>query len=278
MPVPDYLTQFFDERTMHDESQHSTTHDVPSRRDFLSAVGIGALAAATATSVTRSALANTLTPLHPLPQEKTTMVFTLPELPYAENALEPTIDALTMNIHRTKHHNAYVTNLNKALDGHPTLQAMSIDEICRNINTMPDGIKTAVRNNGGGHWNHSMYWTWMAPKGSGGAPSPALSAALAKAFGSVEEFKVKFAAAGVGRFGSGWAWLCKNADGTVAICSTANQDNPLMKGIVDGCGTPILGCDVWEHAYYLHYQNRRPDYLAAWWDVVNWNAVNALYA
>jgi Fe-Mn family superoxide dismutase len=158
------------------------------------------------------------------------------------------------------------------------LQAMSIDDLCRNISTVPEAIRTAVRNNGGGHWNHSMFWKWMAPAGSGGAPSAELAAAINTAFGSLDAFKEKFAAAGVGRFGSGWAWLCKNADGTVSICSTPNQDNPLMKGIVDGCGTPVLGCDVWEHAYYLHYQNRRPDYLKAWWSVVNWNEVNKLFA
>ncbi|RLS95254.1 MAG: superoxide dismutase [Planctomycetota bacterium] len=206
------------------------------------------------------------------------MAFSLPELAYAENALEPSIDATTMNIHRTKHHQAYINNLNKALEGHADLQAMSIEQICANIASMPDAIKGAVRNNGGGHWNHSMYWMWMAPKGTGGAPSAELLAVMTASFGSFDAFKEKFAAAGVGRFGSGWAWLCKSADGSVAICSTPNQDNPLMKGIADCNGTPLLGCDVWEHAYYLKYQNRRPDYLAAWWDVVNWNVVNERFA
>ena len=252
----------------------NTGNTEATRRDFLGTLALGAVFVTASASVARTFI----NPTPALAQENLTMAFTLPELPYAENALEPSIDALTMNIHRTKHHNAYVTNLNKALEGHADLQAMSIDDICRNIATMPDAIKNAVRNNGGGHWNHSMFWKWMAPAGSGGAPSAELAAAITKSCGSMDEFKTKFAAAGVGRFGSGWAWLCKNADGSVAICSTANQDNPLMKGIVDGCGAPILGCDVWEHAYYLKYQNRRPDYLAAWWEVVNWNAVNALYA
>ena len=205
------------------------------------------------------------------------MPFTLPELPYAENALEPFIDQKTMNIHRTKHHQAYVDNLNKAVDGTPWA-AMSIEEICRKAKEAPDAVKAAVRNNGGGHWNHSMFWTWMAPKGQGGAPSAELAKAIDAAFGSMDAFKEKFAAAGAGRFGSGWAWLCKNPDGTLCVCSTPNQDNPLMKGIVDCPGTPILGCDVWEHAYYLHYQNRRPDYLKAWWEVVNWNEVNKCFA
>ena len=250
-------------------SNDSSRRDLD-RRDFIGAVAIGAAGVAAA-----SAFAHSTTVLM---QENKTMTFTLPELPYAENALEPSIDALTMNIHRTKHHNAYVTNLNKALEGHADLQAMSIDDLCRNISTVPEAIRTAVRNNGGGHWNHSMFWKWMAPAGSGGAPSAELAAAINTAFGSLDAFKEKFAAAGVGRFGSGWAWLCKNADRTVSICSTPNQDNPLMKGIVEGCGTPVLGCDVWEHAYYLLYQNRRPDYLKAWWSVVNWNEVNKLFA
>ena len=245
----------------------------PSRREFLGTVALGAVGAAAASAFGGNSILHTTST-----QETKTMAFTLPELPYAENALEPSIDALTMNIHRTKHHNAYVTNLNKALEGHADLQSMSIEDLCRNIATLPESIRTAVRNNGGGHWNHSMFWKWMAPKGTGGSPSPALAAAIDKAFGSFDGFKEKFAAAGAGRFGSGWAWLCKNADGSLAICSTPNQDNPLMKGVADCGGTPILGCDVWEHAYYLHYQNRRPDYLKAWWDVVNWNEVNKLYA
>jgi Fe-Mn family superoxide dismutase len=202
------------------------------------------------------------------------MPFTLPELPYAENALEPAIDARTMNIHRTKHHQAYVTNLNKALETHPDWAAKSIDEICTRIGEVPEAVRGAVRNNGGGHWNHAFFWTTLAPAGQGGSPSPSLAKAIDAAFGSMDGLKEKFAAAAAGRFGSGWAWLVKKPDGTVAITSTPNQDNPLMKGVADVLGTPILGLDVWEHAYYLHYQNRRPDYVAAWWSVVNWNEAN----
>jgi Fe-Mn family superoxide dismutase len=202
------------------------------------------------------------------------MPFTLPDLPYAENALEPAIDARTMNIHRTKHHQAYVTNLNKALEAHPDWAARSIDEISTRIGEVPEAVRMAVRNNGGGHWNHSFFWTTLAPAGQGGSPSPALAKAIDAAFGSMDGLKEKFAAAAAGRFGSGWAWLVKKPDGTVAITSTPNQDNPLMKGVADVLGTPILGLDVWEHAYYLHYQNRRPDYVTAWWSVVNWNEAN----
>jgi Fe-Mn family superoxide dismutase len=179
-----------------------------------------------------------------------------------------------MNIHRTKHHQAYVDNLNKALEGHADLQSKSIEQICAGVSTLPDAIKAAVRNNGGGHYNHSLFWVLMAPKGQGGAPSPALAAAIDKAFGNMDEFKAKFADAGMKRFGSGWSWLIKKADGSLAITSTPNQDNPLMTGLVDATGTPLLGCDVWEHAYYLKYQNRRADYLKSWWDVVNWNEVS----
>ena len=202
------------------------------------------------------------------------MPFTLPELPYAENALEPAIDARTMNIHRTKHHQAYVTNLNKALEAHADWAGKSIDEICTRIGEVPEAVRGAVRNNGGGHWNHSFFWVTLAPAGQGGSPSPALAKAIDAAFGSMDGLKEKFAAAAAGRFGSGWAWLVKKPDGTVAITSTPNQDNPLMKGVADVLGTPILGLDVWEHAYYLHYQNRRPDYVAAWWSVANWNEAN----
>ncbi len=202
------------------------------------------------------------------------MAFTLPELPYAENALEPHVDAMTMSIHRTKHHQAYVTNLNKALEAHADWAGKSVEEICTSITKVPEAVRTAVRNNGGGHYNHSLFWTLMAPAGKGGAPSAALAAAITKAFGSMDEMKAKFAAAAAGRFGSGWAWLIKKADGSLAITSTPNQDNPLMEGVADMTGTPILGLDVWEHAYYLHYQNRRPDYVTAWWNVVNWNEAN----
>lgn len=205
------------------------------------------------------------------------MAFTLPELPYAETALEPAIDAKTMNIHHTKHHAAYIAKLNGALEGHADLQAHSIDDLCRNIATLPEAVRGAVRNNGGGHFNHSLFWTILAPTGQGGEPSPELAAAIDTAFGSMDGMKEKFAAAGATRFGSGWAWLGVK-DGGVCICSTPNQDNPLMTGMVDHECMPILGLDVWEHAYYLHYQNRRPDYISAFWSVVNWNEVNRRFA
>lgn len=195
------------------------------------------------------------------------MAFTLPNLPYAFNALEPHIDARTMEIHHGKHHNAYVTNLNNAIAG-TDAEKLSIEEICKNISKYP----AAVRNNGGGHYNHSLFWTIMGPAG-GGAPAGALASAIDAAFGSFDEFKTKFAAAGAGRFGSGWAWLIVDGSGKLAITSTPNQDNPLMD-VADAKGTPVLGLDVWEHAYYLNYQNRRPDYITAFWNVVNWNEVS----
>ncbi|MFM8348492.1 MAG: superoxide dismutase [Bacteroidota bacterium] len=194
------------------------------------------------------------------------MAFTLPTLPYAFNALEPHIDARTMEIHHGKHHNAYVTNLNNAIAGTPA-EGLSLEEICKNISKYP----VAVRNNGGGHYNHSLFWTLMAPN-AGGNPEGALGDAINAAFGSFDEFKTKFNAAATGRFGSGWAWLIKDEAGKLAISSTPNQDNPLMD-IAEVKGTPLLGLDVWEHAYYLHYQNRRPDYCAAWWNLVNWAEV-----
>lgn len=193
------------------------------------------------------------------------MAFTLPNLPYDFKALEPHIDARTMEIHHGKHHNAYVTNLNNAIAG-TDAEKLSIEEICKNISKYP----VAVRNNGGGHYNHSLFWTVMSPKG--GSPSGALADAINAAFGSLDEMKAKFNAAAGGRFGSGWAWLIKDASGKLVITSTPNQDNPLMD-IAEVKGTPILGLDVWEHAYYLNYQNRRPDYAAAFWNVVNWNEV-----
>lgn len=208
------------------------------------------------------------------------MPLTLPALPYAPESLEPHIDATTMQIHHGKHHNAYVTNANKALEGTP-FAAWSADDLCRKLGELPEDKRTAVRNNAGGHWNHSLFWTLMAPagKGGGGAPAGDVGAAITKSFGSFDAFKEKFAAAAAGRFGSGWAWLCVQPGGTLEICSTPNQDNPLMGKAIAGCGgTPILGLDVWEHAYYLKYQNRRPDYVAAWWNVVNWARVNELYA
>ena len=195
------------------------------------------------------------------------MPFTLPPLPYAPGALEPHIDKTTMEIHHGKHHNAYVTNLNKALESAPDLAGKTIEELLvNNCALVPEGIRTAVRNNGGGHINHSMFWKIMGP-GGGGAPTGNVAQAITKAFGGFDAFKEKFNAAGATRFGSGWAWLVKSASG-VEVISTANQDSPIMEGKF-----PVMGCDVWEHAYYLKYQNRRPDYMAAWWNVVNWKEV-----
>ena len=199
------------------------------------------------------------------------MSFELPKLPYAYNALEPHIDARTMEIHHTKHHQAYVTNLNNAIAG-TDAEKMSIEDICKNISkyTMP------VRNNGGGHYNHSLFWTLMK-QGGGGTPTGALAEAINSAFGNFEELKTKFNAAGTTRFGSGWAWLTVGADKKLVVSSTPNQDNPLMD-IAEVKGSPIMALDVWEHAYYLNYQNRRPDYIAAWWNLVNWDEVSRLYA
>jgi superoxide dismutase, Fe-Mn family len=194
------------------------------------------------------------------------MAHEVPPLPYDYNALEPHIDEQTMRIHHDKHHAAYVTNLNAALEKHPDLQNKSIEDLLKSINTVPEDIRTAVRNNGGGHANHTMFWEIMGP-GKGGAPSGALADAITSSFGDIETLKKQLNDAGVKRFGSGWAWLI-DAGGKLVIESTANQDSPLMEG-----KKPILGVDVWEHAYYLKYQNRRPDYLAAWWNVVNWDAV-----
>ncbi len=194
------------------------------------------------------------------------MAFTLPALPYGYDALEPHIDARTMEIHHTKHHQAYINNLNAAVEKAPELQNKSIEELMRGVNSAPEAVRTAVRNNGGGHWNHSMFWEIMAPS-AGGEPKGALADAIKSAFGDFSKFKEQFAAAATGRFGSGWAWLI-NSGGKLSIASTPNQDNPLMEA-----KTAILGLDVWEHAYYLKYQNRRPDYITAWWNVVNWDAV-----
>jgi Fe-Mn family superoxide dismutase len=199
------------------------------------------------------------------------MAFTLPQLPYAFNALEPHIDGRTMEIHHGKHHNAYVTNLNNAVAGKPE-ESLSIEEICKQISKYP----AAVRNNGGGHYNHSLFWTILGPN-AGGEPTGAVADAIKSAFGSFDEFKSKFSAAGATRFGSGWAWLTVGGSGKLEISSTPNQDNPLMD-IAEVKGTPILGIDVWEHAYYLNYQNRRPDYIAAFWNVVNWNEVAKRFA
>ena len=195
------------------------------------------------------------------------MPFTLPALPYAYDALEPHIDARTMEIHHTKHHQTYVNNLNAALEKAPQLEGKSLDDLMKNINSVPEAVRTAVRNNGGGHWNHSQFWEWMGQR-RGGEPSGRLADAIKSSFGDFAKFKEQFAAAGTGRFGSGWAWLIAEGNGKLSITSTPNQDNPLMEG-----KKAILGLDVWEHAYYLKYQNKRPDYIAAWWNVVNWDAV-----
>jgi Fe-Mn family superoxide dismutase len=200
------------------------------------------------------------------------MAFTLPPLPYAHDALEPYIDKMTMEIHHGKHHNAYVTNLNKALESAPELAGKSLEELlANNLAIVPDAIKTAVRNNGGGHSNHSMFWKLLAPAAASGAPSGSLLAAINASFGSVDGLKEKFNAAATTRFGSGWAWLLKSGD-KLEVTSTANQDSPIMEG-----KTAILALDVWEHAYYLHYQNRRPDYIGAFWNVVSWAEVERLF-
>ena len=205
------------------------------------------------------------------------MAFTLPSLPYAHDALEPHIDTLTMQIHHGKHHNAYVTNLNNAVAG-TAWENVSIEDICRKIDQVPENIRTAVRNNGGGHANHSLFWNIMGPN-QGGAPRGALAKAIDAKWGSFDEFKAKFKALGVGRFGSGWAWLVVKADGPLDAYSLPNQDSPLMGRAVAGIeGKPVIGLDVWEYGYYLNYQNRRPDYLDAWWNVVNWTEVAKLYA
>ena len=200
------------------------------------------------------------------------MVYELPPLPYPPDALEPNIDKATMEIHHAKHHATYVTNLNKAISGNAALEAKSIDALVTDLASVPDNLRGAVRNNAGGHWNHSFFWKILAPK-SGGAPSGKLGDAINSNFGSFADFQVKFEAAGVGRFGSGWVWLVHNGR-RLEIVSTSNQDNPLMGKAISGAeGKPLLGVDVWEHAYYLKYQNKRADYLKALWNVVNWNEV-----
>jgi len=201
------------------------------------------------------------------------MPFSLPPLPYPTDALEPHIDKMTMEIHHGKHHNAYVTNLNKALESAPNLASKTIEELlANNCAIVPENIKTAVRNNGGGHLNHSMFWTIMGPKG-GGQPGGKLAEAINSTFGGFDQLKEKINAAGTGRFGSGWAWLVRDGSGKLDVISTANQDSPLMEGKF-----PVMGVDVWEHAYYLKYQNRRPDYLAAWWNAVNWAEIEKRFA
>ncbi len=199
------------------------------------------------------------------------MAFTLPPLPYDFAALEPHIDAKTMEIHHGKHHQTYVNNLNAAIEKAPELAKKSLDDLMRNVGTLPEAVRTPIRNNGGGHWNHSMFWQIMAPK-AGGEPGGKLGQAIKTTFGDFAKFREQFSAAGVGRFGSGWAWLI-NTGGKLSITSTPNQDNPLMEG-----QKAIMGLDVWEHAYYLKYQNRRPDYIQAWWNVVNWSEIDKRFA
>jgi Fe-Mn family superoxide dismutase len=200
------------------------------------------------------------------------MAFTLPPLPYPADALEPHIDKMTMEIHHDRHHKAYVDNLNKALESAPDLQSKSIEDILRNIKSVPANIQTAVRNNGGGHANHSMFWEIMAPR-AGGAPSGDLAQAISSTFGGFDQFKAKIKENALGQFGSGWSWLVIGGDGKLQAVKSANQDSPYMDG-----QTPVLGIDVWEHAYYLKYQNKRPDYVDAWWNVVNWDAVAQRFA
>jgi Fe-Mn family superoxide dismutase len=199
------------------------------------------------------------------------MPFTLPKLPYAFDALEPYIDAQTMEIHHGKHHNTYVTNLNKALEAHSGLQAKSIEDLVRDLNAVPEAIRTAVRNHGGGVWNHNLFWNVLA-KNAGGEPKGSLGAEIKKVFGSFEAFKEKFSQAAIGQFGSGWAWLGLDGNGKLHVGSTPNQDTPLSNG-----HKPLLALDVWEHAYYLNYQNRRPDYVNAWWHIVNWEHAQKLF-
>jgi superoxide dismutase, Fe-Mn family len=242
------------------------------RREFLVAGSIGGAALLGADQLGASLLAGdgpakfeaNITP------EDSPMAFTVPPLPYSFDALEPYIDAKTMEIHHDKHHGAYVNNVNKALEGHADLQSKSIDDLLKNLDAVPESIRTTVRNNGGGHWNHTLFWTLM--KKGGGEPKGELAAAIASSFGSFSGFQEKFAVAGLGRFGSGWAWLIVK-DGKLVIDSTPNQDTPYFLG-----GRAVLGLDVWEHAYYLKYQNLRPDYIKAWWNVVNWDKAGELYA
>jgi superoxide dismutase, Fe-Mn family len=206
-----------------------------------------------------------------LKSEEKPVAFTVPPLPYPFDALEPHIDAKTMEIHHDKHHGAYVTNLNKALEGHADLQSKSLEDLLKNLDALPESIRNPVRNNAGGHWNHSLFWTQLK-KGGGGEPKGDLAAAIKSTFGTFADFQSKFTAAGIGRFGSGWAWLMVK-DGKLVIDSTPNQDTPISLN-----GKAVLGLDVWEHAYYLKYQNRRPEYIAAWWNVVNWDSAAEQYA
>ena len=204
------------------------------------------------------------------------MSFTLPALSFSTNALEPHIDARTMEIHHGKHHQTYITNLNNALDGQDQLLSMQIEDLISDISSLPEAVKGAVRNNGGGHANHSFFWESLSASG-GGLPSGALADAISSTFGNFDALKENFAKAALTRFGSGWAWLIQRSDGTLAVTSTPNQDSPIMEGIADETGTPLIGLDVWEHAYYLNYQNRRPDYVTAFWNVLDWDQVSARF-
>lgn len=205
------------------------------------------------------------------------MSYSLPSLEYSVDALEPHVDARTMEIHHGKHHQTYIDKLNGAIEGHSELGEKSINDLITNLSDLPESMQTAVRNNGGGHFNHTFFWQCVSPNG-GGTPSGELSNAIDATFGSFDAFKNDFLQAAITRFGSGWAWLIKQEDGSLAVTSSPNQDNPLMQGITDHCGTPIIGLDVWEHAYYLNYQNRRPDYVTAFWNVVDWERANSLFS
>jgi Fe-Mn family superoxide dismutase len=248
-----------------------------SRREFLgglAAVGAGAAVAARARGG-RGPLTGGVARAAQTAPDTGSGPYALPPLPYGFDALEPHIDARTMEIHHDRHHATYVKNLNAAVEGLPDLQPMSPEELIANLARVPEDKRAAVRNNAGGHANHSLFWEIMGP--NGGAPTGALAAAIQEAFGSVAALREAINKAGLGRFGSGWAWLIVGADGALAVTSTPNQDSPLMAGLVDLPGTPVLGVDVWEHAYYLAYQNKRADYLAAWWNTVNWEAVGRRY-
>ena len=203
------------------------------------------------------------------------MTFELPNLPYSTDSLEPHIDARTMEIHHGKHHQTYINNLNAALESNPDLSSKSVDDLISDLSQIPESIRGAVRNNGGGHSNHTFFWQVISPSG-GGIPVGSLNNAITSSFGSFDAFKDAFTKAALTRFGSGWAWLIKSGD-SVAVTSTPNQDSPLMEGIADATGTPLIGLDVWEHAYYLNYQNRRPDYISAFWNIVDWERANALF-
>ena len=205
------------------------------------------------------------------------MSYSLPSLEYSVDALEPHVDARTMEIHHGKHHQTYIDKLNGAIEGHSELGEKSINDLITNLSDLPESMQTAVRNNGGGHFNHTFFWQCVSPNG-GGTPSGELSNAIDATFGSFDAFKNDFLQAAITRFGSGWAWLIKQEDGSLAVTSSPNQDNPLMQGITDHCGTPIIGLDVWEHAYYLNYQNRRPDYVTGFWNVVDWERANSLFS